>query len=149
MFGVINGSAQNSSSGHVSIGGGTDTGVLNNDEFDRKGPTNITYAEWQIDIDTDHSFDADFAYVNINRTIFRDENKKSGVFYYLPNAYSLNWDKESGYAFNVCYLSADDSGRGKVIITAELKPNITKADIELAKVLLKQNIKSEPGYSRV
>lgn len=110
----------------------------------RKGPTNITYGEWQLQIGSDYNFGADYPYVNINRTIYRDVNPKSGYFYYLPAKYSLNWNPERGYAFYVNYLSADENGRGSVVITAELKPNISRKDLEIAKELLLESLKKEP-----
>ncbi|TAE53994.1 MAG: hypothetical protein EAZ89_07000 [Bacteroidetes bacterium] len=123
----------------------TRTGVKDTVQLDteRKGPTNLTFGEWQMLIRSDYNFGAGHNFVNINRTVYRDANPKSGYFYYLPAAYTLNWSKESGYAFHVNYLTAGPDGRGNVIITAELKPNITQKDLELARLLLKRDLSDE------
>ncbi len=112
-------------------------------DTERKGPSNTTFGEWQRKIKGDYNFDLGYNFVNINRTIFRDANPKSGYFYYLPEGYTLNWSVESGYAFHVNFLSAGADGRGNVIVTAELKPNITSRDMELAKLLLQQDLAVE------
>ncbi len=112
-------------------------------DTERRGPTNMTFGEWKRKIRGDHNFPLDYNFVNINRTIYRDGNPKSGYFYYLPEAYTLNWSAEGGYAFHVNYLSAGENGRGNVIVTAELKPNITRNDLELAKTLLQKDLAAE------
>jgi hypothetical protein len=87
--------------------------------------------------------------LNVFRDVYQDKNPASGFFYYLPKNYNLKFNKENGnYSFYVYYLSAGDDARGKVIITAELTPNISRDDITLAEALLttqmKQVIKLRP-----
>ncbi|MEZ4824919.1 MAG: hypothetical protein R3C61_01295 [Bacteroidia bacterium] len=79
--------------------------------------------------------------LNIFREVYGDLNPNSGFFYYLPAAYTLNWTRDNGeYSFFVYYLSADNTGRGNVIVTAELTPNISEQDIELAEAMLSKKM---------
>lgn len=82
--------------------------------------------------------------LNIFREVYEDKNKNAGFYYYLPSSYTLNWNRESGeYSFFVYYLSAGNDGRGDVIVTAELTPNISEEDIELAESLLAKKLKKD------
>lgn len=89
-------------------------------------------------------FDRFVEKLNIFRELYEDKNRNSGYFYYLPKNYNLKWDRETGdYSFYIYYLSADEDGRGDVIVTAELTPNIDKDDIALAEALLTKNMGKE------
>lgn len=82
--------------------------------------------------------------LNLFRELYQDKNPKSGYFYYLPKNYNLQWNAETGnYSFYIYYLSADQEGRGEVIITAELTPNISKDDIAVAEAILSKNLNKE------
>ncbi|MDX2249402.1 MAG: hypothetical protein SF052_21645 [Bacteroidia bacterium] len=82
--------------------------------------------------------------LNIFREVYGDINPNAGFFYYLPSAYTLNWNRENGeYSFFVYYLSANNAGRGDVIVTAELTPNISEQDIELAESLLSKKLRKD------
>ena len=80
-----------------------------------------------------------FDKLNIFREVYEDKNENVDVLYYLPRNYNLKWEKGSGeYSFYIYYLSADEQGRGEVVITAELTPNISSEDIEVAEKLLSE-----------
>lgn len=82
--------------------------------------------------------------LNLFREVYEDQNPNSGYFYYLPASYNMKWSPETGeYAFYLHYLSSDGGGRGDVLITAELSPNIQKEDIQLAEALLSKELKKE------
>jgi hypothetical protein len=75
--------------------------------------------------------------LNLFREVYTDRNENVSVLYYLPRNYNLKWEKASGeYSFYIYYLSANDDGRGEVVITAELTPNISADDIEVVEKLL-------------
>ena len=91
---------------------------------------------------------AEFSYfankLNLFRDLYEDKNTKSGYFYYLPKNYNLKWNRETGeYSFYIYYLSADADGRGEVIITAELTPNINRDDVTFAEALLSKKLNKE------
>lgn len=112
--------------------------IPNNKE--RKGPQNIHVFEILRNIQSDYEFESDYDIINVNRKIYRDANPKSGYFYYLPTEYNLNWTIENGFAFHVCRLNGESR---ESVITAELKPNITRKDLEVAEVLLKADLIDE------
>ena len=122
----------------------TDTPVATNKEM--QGP-NLSAG---IDISTffpNENFGHFINKLNLFRDIYEDKNRASGYFYYLPKNYNLKWKREtSEYSFYIYYLSADADGRGKVIITAELTPNINKDDIFLTEVLLGKQLNKEVRF---
>ena len=64
----------------------------------------------------------------------------------------MYWDKSSNeYGFNIYYLSSDE-GRGSVLINAELTPQISSQDIQLAERLLsaklRKSVQLKPGELR-
>ncbi|TVZ14873.1 hypothetical protein [Maribacter sp. MAR_2009_72] len=78
---------------------------------------------------------------NFYDEIYKDQNPKSGVYYYLPKQFTLKWNKEANdYAFNVFYMSSDDNKRGSVLLNIELTPNIKSEDIDLAEKMLTQQL---------
>jgi hypothetical protein len=111
---------------------------------ERRGPANkpITVLE---QIESDYDFKNDyFDMINISSEVFPDANPKSGYFYYFPKEYQLSWSEANGYNFALNYLSADASGKGKVVITLKLEPNISKEDVKMAEQLVKSAIKNLP-----
>ena len=79
--------------------------------------------------------------LNLFREVYEDRNPHSGYMYYLPKNYNLRWNRDGGeYSFYIYYLSADGDGRGNVIITAELTPNINREDIAIAEKLLSKQL---------
>jgi len=79
---------------------------------------------------------------NLYDEIYKDQNSKSNIYYYLPKQFTLKWTQETNeYAFNVYYMSGDDNSRGSVLLNVELTPNIKKEDIELAEKMLSKEMR--------
>lgn len=56
--------------------------------------------------------------------VFYDKNEKTGVFYYLPGHFSLDWNQDKGaYEFEISYPE-DESGRKDVQISAQFSSSI-------------------------
>ncbi len=109
-----------------------------------EGPSNTPF-EYLNQIKSDYPFESNNGILNLYRNIYRDVNPNSGYFYYLPSAYSLNWEEESQqYDIEFNQDAAAGVGSGKVVVTARLKPNITRRDLEIARQLLKLDIQSDP-----
>ena len=116
---------------------------LEEKDLERRGPANISF-EILNQIQSDHEFESQGGIINIFRKVYRDANPRSGYFYYLPASYTLNWKEEiAEYAFYINYLAANDQGRGSAVLTAELKPNISRQDIALARSLLSRDVKQD------
>ncbi|MEZ4824918.1 MAG: hypothetical protein R3C61_01290 [Bacteroidia bacterium] len=114
------------------------------EDKERQGPANLPF-EILNQIGSDHEFESSNGILNIFRKVYRDANPLSGYYYYLPAEYNLNWKRDrSEYAFYVTFKAATASGRGEAVVTAELKPNITRKDIDIARELLMQDIKNDP-----
>lgn len=112
---------------------------------ERRGPANKPVSLLE-QIEGDYDFKNDyFDIVNIDGQVFEDENPKSGYYYFFPKEYQLSWSSVTGYDFGLNYLSADANGKGKVVITLKLQPNISKSDIQLAEQLVKNAIRNKPG----
>ncbi|WP_143569715.1 DUF7452 domain-containing protein [Tenacibaculum agarivorans] len=105
---------------------------------ERKGP-DVTKIENRENIATHLSGDSYASFLeklNISKEIYRDKNKNSNIYYYLPEEYTLKWNKETyEYAFNIFYMDSEE-GRGSVLVNAELTPQINSEDIKLAQKLL-------------
>ncbi|MFY7672030.1 DUF7452 domain-containing protein [Tenacibaculum sp. MEBiC06402] len=110
---------------------------------EREGP-NVTKIETRININTylsGEGYDSYLDKLNISREIYRDQNKNSNIYYYLPEEYTLQWNKETGkYDFNIFYMDSDE-GRGSVLVNAELTPQINSEDIKLAEKLLSSKLR--------
>ena len=79
--------------------------------------------------------------LNISRDIYQDTNTHSNYYYYLPATYTLKWDKDSGkYAFNIFYLSSQNSENTEVLIKVELVSKISKEDLEMATFFLRKEL---------
>ena len=92
---------------------------------------------------TDIDFEFPFEITNIQMNIYPDKNLNSGVFYYLPNAYHLQWDTNAGYQFDMLYGTAESSAiSGDVSIAGVLTPSISKKESDLIKVLLNSYVEN-------
>ncbi len=112
---------------------------------ERRGPANKPVSIFE-QIESDYDFKNDyFDMLNINGQIYEDENPLSGYYYFFPKEYQLSWSAVTGYNFGLNYLSAEAGGKGKVVITLKLEPNISNDDKKLAEQLLKNAIKGIPG----
>ena len=77
--------------------------------------------------------------LNIHSRIYPDKNVKN-TYYYLPDTFSLSWNKETNeYGFNIYYMSSEE-GRGSVLINAEISPNIDHEDIKIAENVLSKKL---------
>jgi hypothetical protein len=124
-------------------------GSADNTNLERQGPAaNKTYAIMD-QLDHDYDFKDYFDVLNINRQVFEDINTLSGYYYYYPKEYQISWepsgsDRTLGYNFKLVYLTADANGKSKVILTLKLEPNITSADVDVARELVKTTLRAEP-----
>lgn len=76
--------------------------------------------------------------------IFQDK-AAGNVFYYLPRAFLLVHNENTGYGLNVQYNHLKGEGGASVMMTAELAAPHHTGDIQLLKSILKQAFELKPG----
>ncbi len=102
---------------------------------ERMGPDIAKYEDLESVLEGD-AYESFFEKLNVFRKLYKDKNPNSNVLYYFPAEYTLMWDpKNNEYAFNVYYMSSDESS-GSVLINAELTPHISNKEIDLVESLL-------------
>jgi hypothetical protein len=84
--------------------------------------------------------------LNVASTIYPDKNPASGVFYYHPRAYHLEWTPESGHAMRILYGAATTAGAsGDVLMAAQLQSGLDFSEIQLATDLLTAYARRNPA----
>jgi hypothetical protein len=75
--------------------------------------------------------------VNVSSRVYPDKNPKSGIFYYHPRAYHLEWTPEGGHGMRILYGAATaDGARGDVLMAARLQSGLDLSEVQLATDLL-------------
>lgn len=75
--------------------------------------------------------------LSIASNIYPDKNPASGIFYYHPRAYHLEWSPESGLGMRILYGAATGSaGAGDVLMAARLQSGLDASEVQLARELL-------------
>ncbi len=86
--------------------------------------------------------------LTINREVYEDANPASGIYYFLPHSYHLQWDEFDGHGMRMLYgASADASVAGEVIMATRLDSGITTSEASLARALLDAH-RARHGASR-
>jgi hypothetical protein len=76
---------------------------------------------------------------DLHPNIYEDANPESGFFYYLPAAYYLYWDEDTGYALRILYgASIDPANVNSVSVAARLTSGIDGSDISLVRNILQK-----------
>ncbi len=78
------------------------------------------------------------ALMRISTRVFQDQNPASGIFYFLPQAYTVEWTPEDGYGLRMLYGAATEAGAaGDVMMAARLDAGVDTGEIALAASLLR------------
>src|SRR5438093_2026106 len=77
--------------------------------------------------------------VSINPTVYRDQDPRSGFFYFVPQAYHLGWLADRGrYDMATLYLAATAPGAaGEVSMAAGLTAGIDPEEVRVAQELVR------------
>lgn len=68
---------------------------------------------------------------------YPDQNPSSGIFYFLPYAYALRWDEDSGYEMHMIYSASGADGQaGEVAMAARLDAGIGIKERQVASDLI-------------
>jgi len=113
-------------------------------ENDPKGASNRAVSLFDL-IRSDVSFNnpADISPISLSN-IYYDRNPKSGMFYYLPASYNLNWSEKGGFNFNSVYTKSTSEGNGNVNMTASLLTGISSNEQSFIKEFLSSYLKGIP-----
>jgi hypothetical protein len=77
------------------------------------------------------------AVVGISTSVFQDQNPESGLFYFLPQAYALEWTPAGGYGMRMLYSAAREGEAGEVMMAARLDAGVDSREVEVASKLLR------------
>ena len=84
---------------------------------------------------------------SLSLEVFRDVNPASGIFYYKPKMYFLNWNPDDEYFLTVDY-KPEESGGKNVVIDARLTPGAVMDDVRVLERLLQAHYLNEPAHVR-
>lgn len=70
--------------------------------------------------------------LNVYPEVYQDLEPSSGIFYFLPHDYALEWDESEGYALRTVYAAAAAGAAGEVLMSARLDGGIGARDLEVA-----------------
>lgn len=77
------------------------------------------------------------AIVSIAASVFQDQNSASGLFYFVPQSYSLAWTAAGGYGMRMLYSAVQPGEAGEVVTAVRLDAGVDTREIELAATLLR------------
>jgi hypothetical protein len=111
-----------------------------------QGPDNNPVSFWGDFIYSDVDFESQMKITSVNLNIYPDKNPHSGVFYYLPIAYDIRYDKEKGFAFNIDYgTSRGADTESKVRMSGTLASGISLYEVQFIANLMEAYRKQNPG----
>jgi hypothetical protein len=110
------------------------------------GPVNEPLSFWGDFIYSDVDFESQMKISNVSLNIYPDKNPYSGIYYYLPIAYDIKYDKEKGYAFNMDYgTSRSDGAENKVRMSGTLVSGISLNEVKFIDKMMEAYRKQNPG----
>lgn len=84
--------------------------------------------------------------LNIASSVYPDRNPGTGIFYYHPRAYHLEWTPEAGHGLRILYGAATASGNsGDVLMAARLQSGLDLSEVQLATDLLGAYVRRTSG----
>lgn len=84
--------------------------------------------------------------LSIATSIYPDKNPASGIFYYHPRSYHLEWTPESGHGMRILYGAATAEGAaGDVLMAARLQSGLDLSEVQLANELLNAYKRRNPS----
>jgi len=84
--------------------------------------------------------------LSIDSKIYPDKNPKSGIFYYFPRAYHLEWTPDTGPGMRILYgAAAGAAASGDVLMAARLESGLDTSEVQLATTLLTAYTRRNPA----
>jgi hypothetical protein len=78
------------------------------------------------------------AITRLSTSVFQDQNPASGIFYFLPQSYALEWTPAEGYGMRMLYSAVAAGEAGEVVTAARLDAGVDTEEVELATALLRE-----------
>lgn len=73
----------------------------------------------------------------LSSRIFQDQNPASGLLYFLPRSYALDWAELTGFGLRMLYGASSEPGEaGEVMMAARLGAGVDAAEISVARALM-------------
>jgi hypothetical protein len=80
--------------------------------------------------------------------VYQDQHPNSGIFYFRPAGYSLDWTPDAGYGMRMLYSGASgEGGAGEVLMAARLNAGVDTGTLDLARALLQAYKNRHPGVA--
>jgi hypothetical protein len=84
--------------------------------------------------------------LSIATSIYPDKNPASGIFYYHPRSYHLEWTPESGHGMRILYgASTGGASAGDVLMATRLRSGLDLSEVQLATELVNAYKRRNPG----
>ncbi len=113
---------------------------------DPQGPDDKPLSFWGDFIYSDVDFESQNKITSVSLNIYPDKNPNSGIFYYLPIAYDIKYDKERGYSFNMDYgTSRTDGSENRVRMSGTLTSGISLYEVQFIRNLMDAYRLQNPG----
>ncbi len=75
--------------------------------------------------------------LRIDHHVYQDANPDTGLFYFAPKRYDLQWDPQNQYAMTVIYgMAGQRNDEGEVFMATRLQAGVDLAELRLAEELL-------------
>lgn len=108
-----------------------------------EGPTGESALSFAERIEADPAVVEVARALTISPVIYGDKNENSGLYYYLPARYTLDFSTDSGFLLQMFYAAGTDGSAGEVNVSAILRASVSPADLGLADAFLKEFLKSQ------
>lgn len=104
---------------------------------DPQGPSDNPLSFWGDFIYSDVDFESQMKITSVSLNIYPDKNPNSGIFYYLPIAYDIKYDREKGFAFKMDYgASRGEGAENRVRMSGTLTSGISLYEVQFIKNLM-------------
>jgi hypothetical protein len=106
---------------------------------DVRGPTALKVINLLDGLYIDRGVNLDQSEIlRIDHHLYQDANPETGLFYYAPKRYDLQWDPQNQYAMTVIYgMAGQRESEGEVFMATRLQAGVDLAELRLAEELLR------------
>lgn len=84
--------------------------------------------------------------LSMSSSLHPDKNRASGIFYYYPRAFHLEWTPDGGHGMRILYGAATGAGAsGDVMMAVRLESGLDLSEVQLATELLRAYTRRNPS----